>query len=267
MAAPLRLVGSLLLLLPAIQAAPAAAQSGLAASENFVVLASNKQLAEQVLQQAEIYREQIGTRWLGEPHPPSIGRATLHIKISPSEDEGTTWIVSGGRDRHRVWITGTREQVLGGSLAHELTHIVLGTEYPSRLPIWIEEGIASSYDDTQRESIRRTALKHFATTGRWPSVERLLAAASVSRNDQVAYTIAASVTQYLLTLGDEKKLIRFALSGKRDGWDRAVSAHYGLQNIQALQAGWQRWAETQLHKRSAAKSGDYISSLQRRLRR
>jgi len=250
---------ALLLLLPA--RLPAA---DLQASENFVVLAPDKELALDVLARAETWRSKIALRWLGEELPPSIGRATIRVELSDNRDEASTWVVNDpDLGRHRVHLIGTREVLTGGALAHELVHVILGTQYPRRLPPWIEEGIASSYDELRRKQIRRAVLAHFAERGSWPPVAQLLDLRRINRRDQTAYTASASLTEFLLTRGDEARLLKFARAGQRDGWNAALDRHYGLRNVQELQAAWQKFARAQTLKASPLRTAR-LSRTQRR---
>jgi hypothetical protein len=129
-------------------------------------------------------------------------------------------------------------------LAHEIVHVVLATQFRDRLPAWADEGAASTVDDQPRILARRRIVAWFARTGNWPSLETVFDAPSISPEDQATYSVAASVTQYLLARGGKAKFLRFAVAGKASGWDRALDEFYDLGSVADLQAAWQAWARS-----------------------
>ena len=139
-----------MLLLPA-QAA------GFVHNENFVVFTESglsrqvtQDFAQSVLVKAEEYRKQISQEWFGEQLPRGIGRTTINVSFSDDRDAGLTWAVDHpDRKLHTIYLYTTAEQAVGSTLAHEVAHAVLATRFPHphRLPAWVEEGIASQYDN------------------------------------------------------------------------------------------------------------------------
>jgi len=228
----------------AVLASPAVALSaGLAHNENFIVLAPDKQLADAVAGQADAFRKQVAQEWLGTELPPSVGRTIINVTLSDTEDTGFTWAIDQPeRKYHKMWLTTTRQRALGSSLCHEITHVVLATRFPERLPSWAEEGAASLKDDSQRRDTRRRIIAWYAQTGNWPNLANVLRAETILGEDQASYSVAASLTEYLLTRGDKAKFLRFAKSGKETGWDLALQQFYGVRTVRELQAAWQAWA-------------------------
>jgi hypothetical protein len=131
--------------------------------------------------------------------------------------------------------------MIGAALRHEVTHTVFATQFRDRLAAWADEGIASLSDDPERVAVRKKTLSWFAKTGNWPDIADVLNARAIQPADRAANTIATSLTEYLLTRGDRGKFVRFAVDGKRDGWDAALTRHYGLK-IKDFQIDWQAWA-------------------------
>lgn len=219
--------------------------AGFAHDANFLVLAPNQQLAEDVLASANDIRAHVAKEWLGEELPPSVGRTVISVTISEWEDRGLAWpIDTPKRTLHKVWLRTTQDGAVGGPLAHEVVHIVLATQFRDRLPAWADEGVASTVDDGPRVDTRRQIVAWFARTGNWPSLATLLDARSISPEDQATYSAAASVTQYLLSRGGKAKFLQFAVAGKANGWNQALKEHYSLRSVTDLQGAWQAWARS-----------------------
>ena len=122
-----------------------------------------------------------------------------------------------------------------------MVHCVLATRYPPprRLPAWLEEGIASQYDDAQRQQIRQRILSWFVTTGQWPRLLPVLTAERVHSDDQEAYTLAVTVTELLLERGNRQKLLQFGELVGQVGLDRALNQCYGIAGAADLKQLWQ----------------------------
>ncbi len=221
---------------------PPAFGAALAHSDNFLVVAPDRVTAETVLAAAEQYRRELAIEWLGEELPPSVGMTVIHVQFADHADRGLAWpIDTPGRTLHKLWVVGPREKVVGATLRHEMTHVVLATQFPGKLPAWADEGAASIQDDPQRQAICAHVLKWYANTGNWPRLEAILAKTHLPAGDQAAYAVAASITQYLLERGSKARFLRFAMDGKAEGYAKALGRHYGIDGIEALEAGWQEW--------------------------
>ena len=224
---------------------------GFVHNENFVVYCpdlgtaqASNQLAARVLEFADECRTEIATKWLGKPLPPGIGRTVINVELAAGKDTALTWAKDDpGRRYHTIYLTTSVDKVVGSTLKHELAHAVLATrwQHPNRLPAWLEEGIASGYDNASRISTRRQIIGWCAETGNWPQLGRVLAAKTISAQSTQTYAVAASVTRFLLAQRDKETLFQFALDGAR-GWDAALRKHYNIQNVDQLQVQWQRWA-------------------------
>jgi hypothetical protein len=220
-------------------------------SSNFLVFAPSDpgppgdvNLARAVLEKAEQFRREIANEILGEELPDGIGRTCINVALSSSQDEGLTW-AKDHPDRvfHNLYLTTQRSRALGSTLKHEIAHVVLATRFSGqdRLPAWVEEGIASRYDDPARVARRRQAMRDFARKAEWPALRQVLAAPSIASRDVDKYSCAVSLTRFLARHGGLEKLYAFARDGRDSGWDRAVREHYGLTDVDGLQQAWQEW--------------------------
>jgi len=251
----IRLAAALLALLPAA----AADAAGLAYSDNFIVLAFDQPLANDVLDAAEGLRKQIATDWLGAELPAGKGRTGIGVLLSDTRDNGLTWpIDSPKRKIHRIWLRTSRDGAVSATLAHEITHVVFATHLLGTLPAWANEGIATLYDDAERASIRADVMAGFSRSGDWPDLAKVLDASRVSTGDRETYSVAVSLVEYLLTRGDKLTVVRFALAGRKQGWDAAARQHYGFRTVADLQAAWQAWAGRADRPEHAAATGAFL---------
>lgn len=216
--------------------------AALAHSDNFLVVAPDRQAAEAVLAAAEQHRRDLAVEWLGEELPPSVGMTVIHVEFSDQADKGLAWpIDTPARSLHKLWLVGRPEKVVGATLRHEITHIVLATQFPGRLPAWADEGAASLQDDPERRAVRSRLLAWWAETGNWPRLEAVFAKSTISPGDQASYAVAASLTEFLLNRGGKARFLRFAMDGKAAGYPAALMHHYQIAGIGALETQWQQW--------------------------
>src|SRR5262245_15770968 len=223
--------------------------AGFVHSPNFIVLTppvpsqeAAEVYAKTVLERAEQLRKQIAIEWLGQELPPSIGQVQINVSFSDEPDSALTWVKDHpDRKFHGLFIETSAGQLPQGLLAHEMVHCVLATRYPPprRLPAWLEEGIASQYDDAQRQQVRQRILGWFVTTGQWPRLAPVLTAQRVHSEDQEAYTLATTVTELLIERGNRQKLLQFGELIGKVGLDRALNQCYGIAGATELEQLWQ----------------------------
>ena len=244
------------LLLVFLTSAPAFA-GGHVFNANFSVMtprretkAQTKVYARQILDQAERYRKEIAEEWLGAELPEGVGRTHINVAFSASQDRGLTWPDDGPRRTlHTLFLTTSPERAGGHTLKHELCHVVFATRFPAdkRLPTWIEEGIASRYDDAQRGRSRQKVVRWWEETGNWPAIDRILMAERLPATDRIGYTVAASLTEFLLSRRDKSTLVRFAQEARAD-LPSALRAHYQISSVADLKVQWQTWVAGQQGK-------------------
>lgn len=216
--------------------------AGLARNENFMVMAPSQELAEEVLKAAEQFRDDVAVRWLGAPLPPSVGPAIIHVELTETRDDAFTWAKTGpDRKYHSVYLTTSRDRSVGSTLKHEITHVVLATRYPDRLPVWLEEGCAGFADDSFRLKTRRGILDWFARTGNWPNLSKVLNSKRMSAADRSSYAIACSVSQFLIERGGRHELLAFGEAIQRQGLQAALNNSYELISVDELSKEWQAW--------------------------
>jgi hypothetical protein len=197
--------------------------------------------AKAILDRAEQLRRQISIEWLGNELPPSIGPVMLNVNFANQPNSALTWAKDHpDRKFHSLFIETSPGELPDGLLAHEMTHCILATRYPhpQRLPAWLEEGIASQYDDVQRQEIRQRIVSWFVTTGQWPRLASVLSTQRVHSDDQQAYAVATTVTELLLERGSRQKLLQFGEAASKDGVDRALKQYYDIAGTAELEVLW-----------------------------
>jgi hypothetical protein len=246
--------------------------AGFAHNDNFIVFTPDdptefegQRLAELVLRRADASRAEIAMDWLGIHLPRGAGRTTIYVELSDAEDTGFTWAKDHpDRKLHTIYLTTSRENAAGNTLHHEIAHAVLATRYPhpNRLPTWLEEGIASRYDDRGTRLARQQIIDSWATSHRGPRLARLLEQPTMGMYDNNAYAAAVSLVSFLLTQGDRETLLKFGEDGANIGWDASLRKHYGIDNVPDLQAQWEGWLgmsrNTAQNSRSRSKPGAHL---------
>jgi len=219
-----------------------AAGTRLTSSDNFIVMAPDQPLAEEIRDTAEQLRKEIALAWLGAELPAGKGRTIVTVNVVDEADRALTWLIDHPqRTMHSTWLTCPREAATGPLLAHEITHVVLATRFEGRVPAWADEGIASLQDDPRRIAIRNRMVAIWARDRTWPDLTRVLSAQAIAAHDRRAYAIAASLTQCLVARGGRARFLQFAIEGKEHGWDQALQRYYGIPTTRQLQTEWQIW--------------------------
>lgn len=226
-------------------------RSGFSSSDNFVVYAPDQELADEVLKKAEQLRTQLAKAWLGKELATGEGVCMIRIKLSQTEHSALTWPKEHpAKHYHNITIKSQRANVVGNTLAHELTHVVMATEFPGKLPRWADEGVATFQDHSERNAKRWEWLASFVQTGNWPNLETILLQNDVTSNDHIFYIVAHSLTEFLLEQDETEVFFRFAVHGKEKSWELAAQRHYEFRSLQDMESRWHGWVAEQLRRRN-----------------
>jgi hypothetical protein len=231
---------------------PAVANAaGMALNANFIVLVPIKptpenaeRYAKLVLEHAQQFRDSVAREWLGDRLADGEGRTRIAIDFTNKENSGFTWAKDNPQRRfHTIYLNTSPAKAAGTMLNHEIAHAVFATKYPhpNRLPSWVEEGIASRYDDPALIAVRQQEVRSWMRLGRIPQLIGLLNAAGIESFDDTQYAAAESLVSFLVARGDKLAVVKFAEDGQRVGWDRALRTHYRIAGVQQLQSEWQAW--------------------------
>ena len=226
-------------------------------SANFFVDVEGASLAhaQLIANRAEHYRREIATRWFGRELPEAEERAIIHVVIEDARSSGRTLQSKTGQGS-LVWLNASAEQSASTLLAHEIAHVVLADRFKDRMPDWANEGIASLYDDPERQQILYHRLRSLVQERRWRDLARLM-------NSEVrtpeTYAVAASLTQMLLELEGPAAFLDFVEDGSSSSWDSALKTYYRIDGIDALQIAWQSWALDAVAARSFPLDADSVN--------
>ena len=222
----------------------ASTRSGFASSDNFVVYAPDQELADEVLKKAEELRSKLARAWLGKTILPGVGAAMIHLKLSATEDSGFTWPKDHpAKKYHSVTMTSSRDRVLGATLAHELTHVMLAIEFGDRLPRWANEGAATCQDGEKLRQNRSERMQRFAKTNEWPPLLKIFNQQEISSDEPAFYTVANSLTEFLLEREGPDVFFQFSIAGKETGWEPAAKNSYEFRSLHEMEQAWHDWVQ------------------------
>jgi hypothetical protein len=217
--------------------------AGLAFNDDLRVIASTQALADETLARAESFRQEIALEWFGEALAPGKAPTIISVELTPHEETGITWPIDHPKRKfHRVWLAVPRQPMLAGMLRHEMVHVLVAARFSvGVVPAFADEAAASLSDDPGRAARRREILDAMARSGQWPGLGTILTADAIGPSDETSYAVACSLAEYLLTRGDKPTFLRFAVAGKRAGWDAALEQHYQIGSVRQLQERWREW--------------------------
>lgn len=212
-------------------------------SKNFVVEAPTPEMARQVAQYAEHYRDLIAKQWLGEPLPDWSRPCAIRIKLTNGEAGGVT---SFGFGRGTVLdqemtLEGRFDRILASALPHEITHTIFASYFGGPLPRWADEG-ASLLSEDRRERMRHEQFAADLMTrgGGWPLGE-LFTIDEYPSDLMGFYGQGYSVSRFLIETWGRPRFLAFLKEGMNDGWDSSTRNHYGFPNSGELDRAWRSW--------------------------
>lgn len=217
-------------------------------TENFVVRAPTAELAREIGDSAEQWREKLAIEWIGRPMPKWVEPCKLSAKVSPQLGAGgaTTFVF----DRGEVFgwdmeVQGSRERILDSVLPHEVTHTVFASYFRKPLPRWADEGACTTVEHRSEIAKQERLLIQFLKTDRGIPFSRMFAMKEYPRDILPLYSQGHSLCQFLIEKHGKKEFLAFLTDGMRDeNWRRAVQQHYGQENLYVLQTEWLDWVKS-----------------------
>jgi hypothetical protein len=132
-----------------------------------------------------------------------------------------------------------------GSLAHEMTHVILAERFGGREPPrWADEGLAMLADSPAKQSMHGRNCQEAIETGRALRLVELLELSQFASPDQIApfYGQSLSLVQFLMGRGSASQFIRFVEMSLVQGYDRALRKVYAIDGVAQLEDLWHRHA-------------------------
>ncbi len=241
--AMLRLVMAFLFVLALTAASGQAAQHQTA---NFVVEAATQQIAEQVGEAAERFRNDLAIHWLGQPLPKNWSRpCPITVKVGPNLGAGGATSFMFNRGEVYGWrmnIQGTLERVLDSVLPHEVTHTIFASHFRQPLPRWADEGACTTVEHVSERTNHQKYLQVFLRTGRGISFNRMFEMKDYPQDVMPLYAQGHSVVTFLLQDGGQSKFMQFVQDGlKSEQWADTTRKFYGYPSLAAMQDAWLNW--------------------------
>ena len=221
----------------------------------FTVTHRNAKLAREVLEVAERQVEELlaaageaaRSLWK-EPCPIYLHRDEQSFLVSTGQPQWSgglshTEVVDGKLSRQYLTIYQTSPRLLVTTVPHEVTHLVFSglTGYASGVPLAVHEGLAVFREPAfpaSRERRDRGKLAWKRLTGELIPLADLFAMRDVGVDPTLFYAQSASVVKFLLKKKDMRTFVRFANDVARRGVEKALPAHYGFADVEALEREW-----------------------------
>ncbi len=210
---------------------------------NFIVTAQDPQVAQMVAKYAEHYRKQRALDWLGREMTQWPQPCPLQVKISMQGPRGATTFRFGNNVvmEQSMQIEGQLERLINSVLPHEITHTVFAYHFRRPLPRWADEGgSVLSEDDLERDRHDKLT-KQLLSKNRLFPLRTLMGMMQYPNNDadtMKLYAQGFSVVDYLVKRNSRQAFLNFMAQALAQGWDGALQSHYGLRNIEEMEAGW-----------------------------
>jgi hypothetical protein len=210
---------------------------------NFAVYADSFEVARRVGESAEQHRANLTKRWFGAPAPAWSTRC--RINVAAAERVGGVTEISFSRGKvafQKVNVQGPLEQILKGSLPHELVHVLFAHHFGFQPPRWVDEGGAIlSEHATQSSSHRHTLRRILDNHGQFP-LRQLFCMKQYPSDIPCLYAQSHSVSDFLVAAKGHKTFLAFVNDGVAQDWDQAVRNCYGYENVEHLERAWLAWA-------------------------
>lgn len=213
---------------------------------NFVVQAATPQIAAQVAQTAERYRDALAMEWLGKKLPRWHRPCQVSVRVGRLGAGGATTFAF---DRGEVFgwrmnVQGTLERILDSVIPHEVSHTIFASHFRRPLPRWADEGAATLVEHESERNKQSMMLRQVFNTPRRISLQRLLSIREYPRDMQSVLTLYAegySLASFLVQREGKARYLAFLEDAHRHGWDRAIQTHYKIRGVAALDRQWSRW--------------------------
>src|ERR1700733_3279060 len=145
---------------------------------NFVVSAPTPQIAEQIGKQAEAFRRDLATLWLGSPLPNWSQPCPITAQVA--ENLGAGGATSFMFDHGEVFgwtmtIQGSLERILDSVLPHEVTHTIFASHFRRPLPRWADEGACTTVEHAFEKNKQQVMLINFLRTDHGIAFDKLFA--------------------------------------------------------------------------------------------
>lgn len=212
---------------------------------NFTVDAPTPQLAKEIGDMAEHWRQELSIEWLGEELPNWSRPCPIKAQVARNLGAGgaTSFVFDQGEVfGWRMNIQGSRERILDSVLPHEVTHTIFASHFRQPLPRWADEGACTTVEHRSEISKQENLLIEFLRNRRGIPFSHMFAMKEYPQDVMPLYAQGHSLSQFLISQHGKREFLVFLADGLEDNnWPRAVKEHYEYQNLLALQNSWMDW--------------------------
>lgn len=212
-------------------------------TQNFIIQASSRQLAQAVGEAAEKYRRNLAVHWLGKPLPAWPRPCPIRVNSGPhlAAQGLTTYSLQPVRD-FQMEVDGSPQRILDSVLPHEVTHTILATHFGQPLPRWADEGICTTVEHASERSKHEAKLREFLQSRRGIAMNRLFLLTEYPPDTLPMYAQGYSVCRFLIDQKGPRNFIRFLHDYmEQRSWTQNVKKHYGYDSLAELQKYWLAW--------------------------
>jgi len=233
-------------------AASASLQSLTVAAErhetaNFLVTASDKQVAEKVAAAAEHYRKELAVFWLGRPMPnwSRPCRVSVNVGALGAGGQTTFQFVNGEVLNWRMSVQGSLERILDSVIPHEVNHTIFACHFRRPLPRWADEGAATLFEhDSEKLKQLHLLNQVIRDRGQHFSLQELLSMKDYPEDPRRMLTLYAqgfTLVDFLVQQKGQKVYLQLLTAAEETGWEDAIRAHFDHEGIAALERNWRGW--------------------------
>ena len=217
-------------------------------TQNFMVYAPTRQLADSVASEAERFRDELAEYWLGKKLPPWRTPCPINVVAGPNlAAQGATHYDGNTGRNFTMEVIGTPERILDSVLPHEVSHTVLATHFRGPLPRWADEGICTTVEHDAERNKHEVKLREFLKTRRGIAMNRLFLLTEYPNDMLPMYAQGYSVCRFLIAQSGPRQFIEFLedymrqTSSRNTAWTDNVRKYYGYNSLAELQKNWVDW--------------------------
>lgn len=207
---------------------------------NFIVIAANPQVCQQVGQWAEHYRKEKALLWLGREMPnwPQPCPLRVNVTMDPPSGETEFTFGFGGVSSQRMTIRGPLDRLIYSVLPHEITHTIFAHHFKSPVPRWADEGgSVLSEDDAERDRHDKL-VRAILNKGQQIPMRTLFGLKEYPPQVMCLYAQGFSISDYLVKRSNRQHFLNFVGQGLHYGWDHAAKSHFGHNSVEELEQAW-----------------------------
>ncbi len=214
-------------------------------TQNFLVTAPDSQLAQQVGEAAERYRDELAEYWIGHRLPPWPRPCPIRVVAGNLPAQGVTQYQQQPVRDFNMEVIGTPRRILDSVLPHEVNHAVLATHFGRPLPRWADEGICTTVEHAEEKAKHEAKLREFLSTRRGIPMNKLFLLKEYPSDMLPMYAQGYSVCRFLIAQSGPQPFIEFLQSYYDTGsWTDNVRRVYGYESLAELQTQWLGWVKS-----------------------